>query len=294
MHRNAAVPKERVQLGFTLIELLVVIAIVAILAAILFPVFARAKLTAKRTVDLAHIKQIGYANLIYLQDFDSSFLAFPFAEAWSVPAYSGRQKGPFWTDRLMPYTKSTQIFAAAPNTDRVTYPRGYWLPGAKSASDTAASPGIYRVTYALNHLISHADLNPDRPGAAVETSVERPAETVLLGPQQQPFGYSTCVADSADSQVMHFAWTISDPEFGYGYELFGSRKLEGGFGGGANFGFVDGHARFARTEDRGTAPGDLAGYFGRDLFLGTFQRIYTRMEVSTDGTCPAFRGDAAF
>ncbi len=282
------------RLGFTLIELLVVVAIITLLAAILFPVFASAKMTAKRTADLAHVKQLGYANLIYTQDYDNCFLSFPYADSWSTPAYSNRQKGPFWSDRLMPYIQSKAIFASASNTDRVFYPRGYWLPGAMSASDTAESPGIYRVTYALNHLISRGDLNPDLPGASQETSIERVAETVLLGPQQQAFGFSTCVADAQDSQVMHFAWTISDPDFGYGFELFGHRKLKGGFNGGANFAFVDGHARFARTVDQGTAPGDLAGYFGRDLFLGTFHRIYNRMNISVNGTCPAFRGDAVF
>jgi prepilin-type N-terminal cleavage/methylation domain-containing protein len=56
--------------GFTLIELLVVIAIIAILAAILFPVFARARMQARRTASLAQLKQIGLAYLMYMQDYD--------------------------------------------------------------------------------------------------------------------------------------------------------------------------------------------------------------------------------
>jgi len=59
--------------GFTLIELLVVIAIIAILAAILFPVFAQAKLAAKRTADLSNLKQIGLATMIYLNDYDDTY-----------------------------------------------------------------------------------------------------------------------------------------------------------------------------------------------------------------------------
>ncbi|MFN3963478.1 MAG: prepilin-type N-terminal cleavage/methylation domain-containing protein, partial [Fimbriimonadaceae bacterium] len=58
--------------GFTLIELLVVIAIIAILAAILFPVFARAKEAAKKTSDLSNIKQIGLALQIYAADWDDN------------------------------------------------------------------------------------------------------------------------------------------------------------------------------------------------------------------------------
>ena len=59
--------------GFTLIELLVVIAIIAILAAILFPVFARAREAARKTSCLSNMKQIGLASLMYSQDYDESF-----------------------------------------------------------------------------------------------------------------------------------------------------------------------------------------------------------------------------
>lgn len=62
--------KRRLSKGFTLIELLVVIAIIAILAAILFPVFAQAKASAKTSVTLSNLKQIGLAGAIYLADFD--------------------------------------------------------------------------------------------------------------------------------------------------------------------------------------------------------------------------------
>src|ERR687888_166883 len=59
--------------GFTLIELLVVIAIIAILAAILFPVFARARESARRSTCLSNLKQIGTATLMYLQDYDDTY-----------------------------------------------------------------------------------------------------------------------------------------------------------------------------------------------------------------------------
>ena len=64
------------QTGFTLIELLVVIAIIAILAAILFPVFARARESARRSSCLSNIKQTNLANLMYVQDYDETLPTF--------------------------------------------------------------------------------------------------------------------------------------------------------------------------------------------------------------------------
>ncbi|MFN3651589.1 MAG: prepilin-type N-terminal cleavage/methylation domain-containing protein [Armatimonadota bacterium] len=66
-------PKHRIRRGFTLIELLVVIAIIAILAAILFPVFAQARDKARSTACLSNMRQLGSALQMYLQDYDETF-----------------------------------------------------------------------------------------------------------------------------------------------------------------------------------------------------------------------------
>ncbi|MCW5942314.1 MAG: prepilin-type N-terminal cleavage/methylation domain-containing protein [Fimbriimonadaceae bacterium] len=98
--------------AFTLIELLVVIAIIAILAAILFPVFAQAKAAAKKTSDLSNLRQNALATLMYANDNDGVFpqsaysLDHPLGVV--VPATNARIYAAF--DAIMPYTKNKDIF----------------------------------------------------------------------------------------------------------------------------------------------------------------------------------------
>src|SRR5580698_1645027 len=95
--------------AFTLIELLVVIAIIAILAAILFPVFAQAKLAAKKTSDLSNIKQIALGQLMYTNDYDDMFTASYMEDHNNncASAFTGAPTGNYtpWEALLYPYTK---------------------------------------------------------------------------------------------------------------------------------------------------------------------------------------------
>ena len=88
--------------GFTLIELLVVIAIIAILAAILFPVFAKAKGKARETQCISNMKQLGTAAMMYLQDYDDWYPA-PGAIQYGAQYTS-------WAMKLAPYAKNIPIF----------------------------------------------------------------------------------------------------------------------------------------------------------------------------------------
>src|SRR5947199_5029773 len=85
--------------AFTLIELLVVIAIIAILAAILFPVFAQAREKARQATCQSNLKQIGTAFSLYLQDFDESFPNTGVQVLWT---------GRFWRWPLQPYLGYTR------------------------------------------------------------------------------------------------------------------------------------------------------------------------------------------
>ncbi|RYG62324.1 DUF1559 domain-containing protein, partial [bacterium] len=86
------------KVGFTLIELLVVIAIIAILAAILFPVFGRARENARRSSCQSNLKQVGLAMAQYQQDYDERTLVVD------------EDNGLTWFNPLQPYIKSTQVF----------------------------------------------------------------------------------------------------------------------------------------------------------------------------------------
>jgi len=264
--------------GFTLIELLVVIAIIAILAAILFPVFAQAKLAAKKTNDLSQLKQLALSSLMYSNDYDDEAMVFPYGGSWSTscPGCGSNTKvtngslGAWWSDRLQPYVKNKGIFSNPTNQDTLYIDNGYWKPGATSATDTNTSD-FYRVTYTFNQFVSHGDDNPFTPHAASMTNIPEPADTVLMGPSDNWFSRSSCQHNGTGTSV-DFDWDISTGGFGYelwGADADGSNLQNGGFNGGANFSYTDGHAKYAKLSvggdsgfgSDGAAPGTI-GYVG--------------------------------
>lgn len=98
--------------AFTLIELLVVIAIIAILAAILFPVFARARENARKASCMSNMKQIGLGIMQYTQDYDEKF---PMRYYGTAGTYEKQQAGS-WRRTIFPYVKSTQLFSCPSNS----------------------------------------------------------------------------------------------------------------------------------------------------------------------------------
>ena len=114
----------RASRAFTLIELLVVIAIIAILAAILFPVFAQAKLAAKKTEDLSNFKQTSLALLMYTNDYD---------DAYPLSCFWGGKPQPYnesytWSSALcvQPYIKNLQIYQCPVDPNTVTNNYAYY------------------------------------------------------------------------------------------------------------------------------------------------------------------------
>jgi prepilin-type N-terminal cleavage/methylation domain-containing protein/prepilin-type processing-associated H-X9-DG protein len=102
------------QRAFTLIELLVVIAIIAILAAILFPVFAQARESARMTSCLSNMKQIGLALRMYCQDYDEVNTSI--YQGWGTgDPNSDDQQGWMWRNAIQPYTKNKGIMACPSN-----------------------------------------------------------------------------------------------------------------------------------------------------------------------------------
>ncbi|HEY3780624.1 MAG TPA: prepilin-type N-terminal cleavage/methylation domain-containing protein [Fimbriimonadaceae bacterium] len=129
------------QHAFTLIELLVVIAIIAILAAILFPVFAQAKRAAKGTVSLSNTKQEALAELMYTNDYDDAFTP---AATWTAKTgFACFGSSPFdcanpWDYLVLPYIKTSGLY------DDPLAVANFSLPGDQSAQD------IYTPTYGFN------------------------------------------------------------------------------------------------------------------------------------------------
>jgi len=170
--------------AFTLIELLVVIAIIAILAAILFPVFARAKAAAKNTQCLSNGKQIGVAVKIYLSDYDDTMPLF-YAYNSVPPAGAAGHKGV--EVLLFPYTKSKDIFRS-PWDNGGPY-TAVDVPGADSYWKAYGSS--YRFTQCLYSVAAGESSQNNNPmnfdRSVSETAIEFPADARVMRSEMLPW-----------------------------------------------------------------------------------------------------------
>lgn len=210
--------------GFTLIELLVVIAIVAILAAILFPVFARAREKARGASCLSNLRQLGMAVSMYADD----YLAYPLHSHKELGLPNWR-----WMQQVQPYVANSQVLVCPSST----------LGAVNLLSSTQ--------TYGYNYqFLGNGRLHPlgGPMVLARDSQIRRPAETIALADSAGLAGYVGTLEEGRSS------YTIDPPVPGVqgsyyggataaGRALIGARHNEG-----ANFAFADGHAKWLRVE----------------------------------------------
>ena len=141
--------------GFTLIELLVVIAIIAILAAILFPVFQKVRENARRTACLSNEKQLGLAVIQYSQDYDE----------YMINGTNGYGGGSGWAGQAYPYVKSADVFHCPDDSSSV-------IPGSHSSSYALNSNFTYYIGTTTGCTGIH--------GAYTLSQLNAPSKTVML------------------------------------------------------------------------------------------------------------------
>jgi prepilin-type N-terminal cleavage/methylation domain-containing protein/prepilin-type processing-associated H-X9-DG protein len=204
--------------GFTLIELLVVIAIIAILAAILFPVFAQAREKARSSTCLSNQKQLGTAMSMYIQDYDERF------PNWRtvVPKSEANPNGKItWVENMQPYAKNKQIWICP--SDNISS-----VPKAQLGGGTVALN-----SYWLNaHIFRWSGSSPGAPPSVTLAEVTYPATSIVY-----------CDGPVNDGQHVwpgppvewcgKVAWCIQSQER---------------HSGGINFSFADNHSKWYRVE----------------------------------------------
>jgi prepilin-type N-terminal cleavage/methylation domain-containing protein/prepilin-type processing-associated H-X9-DG protein len=150
----------RAKKGFTLIELLVVIAIIAILAAILFPVFARARENARRASCQSNLKQIGLGLLQYTQDYDEKMTP--------LAIFDANEQRFTWPYLVQPYIKSTQLFQCPSDTNRGNM-NSFWASGLNTLGRNFHSSYVY-----------NTDIAGTVGNSAAESAIQSGATTIAV------------------------------------------------------------------------------------------------------------------
>ncbi len=180
--------------GFTLIELLVVIAIIAILAAILMPVFARAREKARQASCLSNLKQWGTAAMMYTQDYDERLPAVTCSDVFGTsPWCTGRFNNLLpWALSLQPYLKNFQVGVCPSDPDKATFSKcgvgagNYdeilvtlrW-PGARRGMLPQECAQIFPLSYSTNYFLSGTIVGGGVGGISLAT-IKSPAKIVFM------------------------------------------------------------------------------------------------------------------
>jgi prepilin-type N-terminal cleavage/methylation domain-containing protein/prepilin-type processing-associated H-X9-DG protein len=217
--------------AFTLIELLVVIAIIAILAAILFPVFAQAREKARQTMCLSNAKQIGVACMMYVQDYDETYFTQPWPGGCPDVGYftiDTTQPRQHFATLLYPYIKNAGVFDC-PSYKGVNYVASYALWNCGDPTKTKIVP---LSDYGVNENV----ISTPRTLA----SFAEPASVGVIFENNYIYsGPNVCLRTSTDSTGR---WYFIESKAA-GVDYYGAARHQGG----ANFVYVDGHAKWARS-----------------------------------------------
>jgi len=237
--------------GFTLIELLVVIGIIAILAALLFPVFAGAREAARRTTCSSNLRQIGLAISTYGTDYDGN-----------LPPLRIRAPRNTWAGLVQPYTKSWNLFRCPNMVEAGFAGRSVWLPPLNVVGNLSMWPGFgINVDYLTSVKADCSDFNTTFEGCGPpvgESQIGKPSETVLLAGVSllagdgswagkstlYPINGGFCTIPAPASVGSADACTFADGGWGVGSHLGPFGGFEGPrHNGRGNVLFVDGHVR---------------------------------------------------
>ena len=240
--------------AFTLIELLIVIAIIAILAAILFPVFARARENARRTSCSSNLKQLGLGVMQYIQDYDETY---PFNWDYDGGGSITNPELEGWRYYMQPYVKSVQIFQCPSSAP----PSGTTTANIKITTPSATGISVaFRYNYAANANIIRKQTFTATPAVPLKISaMQRPSEMLLI-------------ADSLHNNLDSDIWTVvnaSKPvvnvsaatDAGSSIEPESARHL-----GGSNIVFADGHVKWLPQGKIGPDPTRTTQSSPRDKF----------------------------
>jgi prepilin-type N-terminal cleavage/methylation domain-containing protein len=219
--------------AFTLIELLVVIAIIAILAAILFPVFAQAKESAKNTACLSNARQVAISSKLYISDYDDTMPIFMAYQSDPAPGQAGHEGVEV---QLLAYIKNQQVFkspldSGGPVTSLTTGKGSYWEAYGSS----------YRFTKCLHTLVEgfsrsyQGDPGATESWTVTETALADPANSRLMRSEMFPFFDRRRGVELADCSRYGYD---CDAPYNY-YRQWSGR--------GGSLIFADGHAKFAAT-----------------------------------------------
>lgn len=230
--------KKNLHHAFTLIELLVVIAIIAILAAILFPVFGRARENGRRASCQSNLKQIGLGLIQYSQDYDEILIADWYSSQNKTQPPGGASVSYKWMDAAYPYIKSEQIFMCPSAKGERAKPYVYY---EKLAAETGLY-GSYIITHGYGNLTTRTAAGCPDCTPPVSHPATVPADLVSLA----AVGSATTTAwvmdgddgNDSDDQVP-FSADVSAGVF----TNFTDRHLDT-----VNVLFLDGHVKSLKTD----------------------------------------------